>query len=139
MVRDPKDPNGPIMQHREPPSHEQGNAAGRMPYPGEIVGNKTPPYDVTGVDALTPLLMHVDFPATREQIVQAIGQARIALDKQRTISVAEVMEKSAPAEFRSSTEVEQAVQRVWKQIMPRPDPRGGHHRQGDDLTGRPPN
>lgn len=140
MVRDPKDPNGPLMQFREGDHQEQGKVAGRLPYEGEVIGNKVPPYEVTGVDALSPILMHVDFPASKEQIVQTIGQARVALDKTHTISVAELLERTTPERFDSSTEVEQAVERIWQQVMPHPDGgRGGHHRQGDDLTGRRPN
>ena len=138
MVHPQEDKNAEIMQRREPPRHETGEFAGRRPYEGEIIGNKEPPFEVTGMDALSPLLMHVDFPATKEQLAQRIGGARIALDKTHTISVREVIERTAPNEFRSSTEVEHAVERIWRQLVPRGD-RGGRHRQGDDLTGRPPN
>ena len=140
MVHPQEDKNDALMQHRDQqPRHEQPERVrGRLPYEGEIVGNKEPPFEVRGMDALSPLLMHVDFPATKEQIVQAIGGARIAVDKTRTLSVREVLEKTAPNEFRSSTEVEHAVQRIWQQVLPHPD-RGSRHWQGDNLNGRAPN
>ena len=139
MVQDPKDPNGPLMQYREGDRREQGElAGGRLPYEGEVIGNKLPPYEVTGLDALSPLLMHVDFPVTKERLAERIGGARVALDKTRTISVREVIDRTAPNEFRSSGEVEEAVKRIWQQLTARPD-RGSHHRQDDNLTGRKPN
>lgn len=151
MVDPDKDRNDVLMQGREEPDAQPGNNVlgqrnvermdrkedgGRLPYPGEIVGRKEPPFQATGLDALTPLLVHVQFPVTKEELIQAIGQAQVPLDKTRTASVASIIEKTALVRFQSSQEVEQAVARVWDQIFPHQD-RGGRHWQRDNLSGRP--
>lgn len=139
MVQPEEKDNATLMQRREPDAREaRGAGTAPLPYPGEIVGRKAPPFEVTGADALSPLLMHVDFPATREEIIATIGQARIPVDAQHTMSVAEVLARTGPASFRSSTEVEHAVNRIWDDIRPHDD-RGGHPWQADNLTGRKPN
>lgn len=135
MVQDPKHDNSTLMQRREA---EDRRVDAPLPYPGEIVGRKTPPFEVTGVDALSPLLMHVSFPASREEVIAAIGQALIPIDKQHTMSVADVLERTAPLTFRSSAEVEAAVKQIWQGIRPHDD-RGGRHWQRDDTSARDPN
>lgn len=136
MVHPEEDKNRQLHQNRPRPA---GPATGApLPYPGELVGKKEPPYDVTGVDALSPLLMHVEFPATRDEIQRAIGQAVIPIDRHRTRSVAEVLDHVGPDTFRSSREVEDAVNRYWDQIAERTG-RGGRQQKGDNLGGRPPN
>lgn len=139
MVRDQDDQDDERMQHRDQrPRHEQpGRAHGRLPHEGEIVGDKAPPFEVTGMDALSPPRMRVGFPAMKENVIDAIGSARIAVDESRTASVREVIEKTSPDGFRPSTEVEHAVQRIWQQVMPHPACRSPRW-QGDDLDGRSP-
>lgn len=109
----------------------------RAPYPGEIIGDKEPPFDVVGVDALSPILQHVDFPATREDIVAKIGEARIPVSRTKAKSVREVMDFVTPGNFASNREVEEAVKRVWDQVADIDD-RGGHTRQGARTEKRPP-
>jgi transposase InsO family protein len=132
--------NDELMQRREPDRREErlAHEAGRLPYPGEVVGNKLPPYEVTGLDALSPLLVHVDFPASKEEIVARIGQARVPVSKDRTETVADILARTAPGTFRSSSEVERAVAQVWDQVFPHED-RGSRHFQRDNLSKRPPN
>ena len=158
--------NGPIMQKRDedrPDPHlhklKAGEEAGREemsqrhvptsdrvagharftrdPYPGEIVGNKEPPFEVVGLDALSPLLTHVEFPATREQVIERIGAARVPVSRQRAKSVREILEQVAPTEFRSSRELEDSVMRVWDQVA-EIGGRASRHRQNDNLEGRDP-
>ena len=109
----------------------------RAPYPGEVVGNKTPPFEVVGVDALSPILMHVEFPASREDIVEAIGEARIPVSRNRARSVREIMGFLTPDSFASNREVEESLKRVWDQVADNADlsDRGGRQRQ-DDRTER---
>ena len=69
--------------------------------------------EVVGVDALSPLLLRVQFPATKEEVIDAIGAARIPIDAQHTRTVREVLDRTAPATFLNSAEVEAAVARAW--------------------------
>lgn len=129
--------NNVLGEPRAPERMDRKESGGRLPYPGEVVGNKLPPYDVTGLDALSPLLNHVEFPATRAEIVERIGLARVAVDKTTTRTVAEILDLVAPNTFRSHLEVESAVKQVWDRIQPHSgDGRGSHHGQRDDLTGQ---
>lgn len=138
MVQPEEEKNRGIQQRREIDPRESGPAVSHpAPHPGELVGRKQPPYEVVGTDALSPLLMHVDFPATVDDVKNTIGQARIPISSTRTLSVSEVLDKVVPKDFRSSREVEDAVKRVWDQIAPHPD-RGSHHAQRDNLWGREP-
>lgn len=140
MVQPEEDRNATLQQRRDLDHREErlAHEAGRLPHPGEVVGNKLPPYEVTGVDALSPLLVHVDFPATKEEVVARIGSARIAISKEQTLTVAEILALTGPTEFRSSAEVEAAVNQIWDRVYPHED-RGGHQRQRDNLSGRKPN
>lgn len=135
MVHPQEDKNATLQQGREP-QHEPERQAGRLPYPGEIVGRKEPPYHATGLDALSPLLSHVRFPASKEDIIASIGQARIPIDKFRTASVAELLDPLGPNEFPSSAELEQAFARSFRE-QGAGETRGGRQRQGDNVGGRP--
>lgn len=126
------------MQFREGNGRQEAIEGGRLPYENEVIGNKTPPFQVTGVDAISPLLMHVTFPATKEQIMELIGGAQIAVNKTKTMPLRDILDKTAPREFRNRGEVEQAINHVWGQILPHPDPRGSHHQQRDDFERREP-
>ena len=153
MVDAPDRKHDVLMQGRESPDKD-GNAVlgqarmdrlrdkdtgGRLPYEGEVVGGPHPPYEITGLDALSPLLTHVEFPATKAGLIAQIGHARIAIDEQHTRRVAEVLEAVAPNEFPSSAEVEAAVKRAWDQIAHPPDhARGSQHWQRDDVNQRRP-
>lgn len=150
MAHPNKDRNDVLMQGREAPDARPGNDVlgqvaperlerkedgGRLPHDGEIIGRKEPPYQATALDALTPLLVHVDFPATKAQLMETIGHAQVPIDRARTARVADILEKTAPTTFQSSAEVEAAVARIWDQVRPHED-RDGHHWQRDNLTGR---
>lgn len=89
-----------------------------------------------GTDALSPLLVHVRFPATKEQIAAAIGDARVPMGQDRTRTVREILERLAPNAFASSRDVERALEQAWPQVADVAG-RDGRQRQGDDLTGRP--
>lgn len=119
---------------------EPTESGARLPNPGEVAGNKMPPMNVTGLEALSRRLNHVKFPATREyivELVERIGLARIPIDKASTRSVTDIMQMVAPNTFRSHVEVESAVKQVWDRIQTRSgDGRGSHHGQRDDLTGQ---
>jgi hypothetical protein len=131
MAQEQDDRNDKLMQRRKPDPQETGSAtSGRLPFPNEIIGKKEPPFDVTGADAISPLLMHVDFPATKEEIASRIGHARVPVDRKRTETVREVLDRVAPETFRSSREVEDAINRIYE--------RSGTQK-GDDLGGRKPN
>lgn len=131
MTQPRREVNDEIMQRREADPRETGPAtSGRLPYPNEVIGRKEPPFDVTRVDALSPILMHIDFPATKEDIVAKIGQARIPVDQYHTETVAEILDRVAPNSFRSSTEVEAAVNALYERTRTQ---------RGDDLSGRRPN
>lgn len=130
MVQPPGERNAKIMQWREGEKRERGPATDApLPYPNEIVGRKAPPYHGTGADALSPLLMHIAFPATREEIKQAIGQARIPVDRTRTERVDAILDRLGPETYRSSREVEDAVKRLAERT-------GGI---ADDVRRRKPN
>lgn len=133
MVHPQDDKNATLQQGREGPHDTQ---AGRLPHPGEIVGRKEPPYQATGLDALSPLLSHVQFPASKEDVIATIGQARIPIDRFRTASVAELLEPLGPNEFPSSAELEQAFARSFRE-QGAGETRGGRQWQGDDVSGRP--
>jgi len=126
-----------IMQARgDVPREHVGVTHGRLPYPNEVIGRNEPPYHPIGTDALSPLLLHLEFPCTKQQIVDVIGHARIAVSHDATRSVAEIVEMLGPETFTSSREVELAVERVWDQVADLQG-RGGRHWQADNLDGRP--
>lgn len=136
MVHPQEDKNATLQQGRGAQRDQPEGQAGRLPYPGETVGRKEPPYQATGLDALSPLLSHVRFPASKEEIIATIGQARIPIDKLRTATVAELLDPVGPNEFPSSAELEQAFSRVFHEQGAR-ETRGGRQWQGDNVTGRP--
>lgn len=136
MVQPQEDKNEAIMQRRVAQRKEGPPAEHEAPWPGAVVGRPEPPYEVVGLDALSPLLRHVEFPATKEEVAQRIGQARVPISRERTMSVGEILDKVNPTAFRSSMEVEDAVKHAWDDIAPHPDARGGRHRQRDDTGGR---
>lgn len=100
------------------------------PVPGEIIGRKEPPFQATGLDALAPLFRHVDFPATKEEVVEKIGDAVIPIDRQRTSRAEEIIRKTAPDTFRSAQELADAIDRTFHERAPG-ESRGGHHWQRD--------
>jgi hypothetical protein len=125
------------MQARGTRGGEPVAAEGRPPRANEVVGaSQQPPYHPIGADALSPLLLRVAFPATKEEIVDAIGEARIAVSHDRTRSVAEVLDLLAPERYASSLDVERALETAWPEVS-QAQGRGGRARQGDDLSGRP--
>ena len=139
MVHPQEDRNSTLHQSRAPEPREQaGGHAGRPPYAGEIVGRKEPPYQATGLDALSPLLHHVEFPCTLDDVKAAIGQARIPIDKMRTAQVADLLDRIGPMEFRSSRELEVAFSNVFREKGIR-ETRGGNQWQSDNTDGRPVN
>lgn len=139
MVNPHEDRNSVLHQSRaEEPRERAGGHAGRLPYPGEIVGRKEPPYQATGLDALSPLLHHVDFPCTLDDVIAAIGHARIPIDKMRTAQVSDLLQRIGPQEFRSSRELEVAFSNVFREKGIR-ETRGGNRWQSDNTDGRPVN
>lgn len=133
-----QEPTARDLSQREVPAADR--AAGqtrwsRAPYAGEIVGNKTPPFEVVGLDALSPVLTHVDFPATREEIVDAIGDVQIPIDKMRTKTVREMLADVGPTRFASSKILEDSLARAWDTIAER-EGRGGRHWQNDNTPAR---
>lgn len=120
-------------EHREEPLYQTG----RPVEPGEIVGRKEPPFEVTGLDALSPLLAHVEFPATKEEVLARVGAARFPIDRWRTASTASLIEATGAREFRSSRELEVALNRSFHEHPPT-ETRGGYHWQRDDVDGRRP-
>ena len=138
MVHPQEDRNNVLGQAREGEHREQpGNQAGRAVHPGEIVGRKEPPFEVTGLDALSPLLTHIDFPATKDEIIAQIGEAQIPIDKWRTARAADLIEAAGADEFPSSRELEIAINRTFHEHPPG-ESRGGYHWQRDNVDGRPP-
>lgn len=136
MVKPEDQRNAEIMQARGPqPREAHGAGEGRAPWPNEVVGLHEPPYHPIGVDALSPLLLHVAFPATKSDIAQAIGDARIAVSQDHSRKVREILEILAPERFASSREVEEAVRRAWPQVAGLQG-RGARHQKGDNLEGR---
>lgn len=121
---------------QEEPSRVQG----RAPYAGEVVGGRQhPPFEVKGLDALSPILAHVPFPARKADVLAAIGGARIAIDQVKTVSVADILSRVAPERFETSMDLEAAAQRIIREMQPHyEDGRGAHHRQTDNVSGRRP-
>lgn len=137
MVQPKEYDNNTLMQRREPPREPDESHAGRLPYPGEVIGHGAPPYEIIGLDALSPVLSKVDFPATKDALIQQLGEARIPVDQQRLISIRELLDKTTPETFASSREVETAIRRIWQQVVPHPD-RGGRQVQNDNTSARRP-
>lgn len=137
MVQPREDKNDRIMQAREPPREP---TLGRPPEPGEVMGHRGPPFEVVGLDALSPALLHVRFPATLDDVVQALGSVEVPIDKWRTASVAEILDLVALPRFESKAQLEDAVNRSWTRIrdaLGHAGERGGRNRQGDDVAGAP--
>lgn len=129
-----REPSALDMSQREVPAADR--AAGRTrwsrePYAGEIIGNKSPPFEVVGLDALSPVLTHVEFPATREEIVEHIGDVQIPIDKMRTKTAREMLADVGSTRFASGKILEDALARVWDTVAER-EGRGGRHWQNDD-------
>ena len=109
MVHPQEDKNNALHQFR--PVKEERLV--EPPYGGEVIGGRRkPPFEVTGLDALSPILGSVRFPATKEDVIAAIGEAVIPIDKRRTMRVGELVERASPNDFRSSMEFERAIQSV---------------------------
>lgn len=139
MVHPHDDRNNVLHQAREPEHQDEpANEAGRPPYPGEIIGRKEPPFEVTGLDALSPLFAQVKFPATKEEIIAQIGKAMIPIDKWRVAPAADLIRAAGADEFPSSRELEIAIDRGFHEHPPS-EARGGYHWQRDNVDGRPPN
>jgi hypothetical protein len=123
--------NAEIMQRRGyHPAEAEGHGGGREPYPNEIIGLNEPPYHPIGVDALSPILLHVEFPATKEEIARKIGDARIAVSQNETRRIADILAFLGPETFQTSKDVERAAENAWDQIADLQG-RGGRHWQGD--------
>lgn len=91
----------------------------RPPYPGERVGRSGIAHQVVGIDSISPLLSHVSFPATRKQILDTIGDARVALTRHRSASVRDVLTHEAMTganRFESRDSLERALRQSWEQI-----------------------
>ena len=89
-----------------------------------------------GLDALSPLLEHVTFPATKEDVIARIGDLQVPIDKESTSTVRTIVAQVTPESFQSSAALEDAVKARWDDIAMR-EGRGGRHRQSDNLEERP--
>ncbi|HET6403379.1 MAG TPA: hypothetical protein VFH78_01925 [Candidatus Thermoplasmatota archaeon] len=135
MVNPHKDRNNVLHQAREPEHRDDpANEAGRPPYPGEIIGRKEAPFKVTGLDALAPLFANIRFPATKEEVLAALGQVQIPIDKWRLAQAGEILANLAPESFRSSEELQAAFNRTFHERA-QGETRGSHHWQRDDVHG----
>lgn len=136
MVQPQEDRNHERMQRRMMGADEPAATHGRLPDPNQVIGgHPAPPFEVVGLDALSPLLMHIAFPASKDEIVAAIGQARVPITRTRTMSVAEMLDRVMLFEFRGSSDVEAAIDQAWDRIV-EPEGRGGRHHQGSNLMHR---
>lgn len=141
MVDEPKpQQDNKVHQFRDPGraagDESRPRANGRMPYPNEVVGNTNqPPFEVVGTDALSPLLMQVGFPVTKEQLIERIGHARMPIDHRSTRTIREVLERAVPTHFQTSRDVELAVERVLVDFLPLTD---RSKRRGEEFTNRRP-
>ena len=136
MVHPQEDRNNTLQQAREGEHREEpGMEAGRPPYPGEIVGRKEAPFEVTGLDALSPLFANIRFPATKEEIIAQIGEAQIPIDKWRLAPAADLIRLAGADEFPSSRELEVAINRAFHEHPPS-ESRGSYHWQRDNVDGR---
>lgn len=112
------------------PSPAVERDASRLPHPGEIIGRKEPPFQATGLDALSPLLLDVRWPATKAEVIAQVGDAVIPIDQYRTRRAAEIIGLAGPESFRSSKELEDAINHVWHERGAR-ETRGGNQWQRD--------
>ncbi|HUR69134.1 MAG TPA: hypothetical protein VM370_07790 [Candidatus Thermoplasmatota archaeon] len=102
--------------------HEEKNDALRLPREqtidrslaeGEVLGgHRKPPFHVVGLDALAPALYTVPFPATKEEILDRLGDVRMPIDKRRTRLVGEIVERALPEQYATATDLMAALQRV---------------------------
>lgn len=122
----------PQKDNTLPQFRDQGadRPAGPAPRPNEVIGHGRKGHAVRGLDALTPILAHVAFPASKTEVIEAIGQVRVPIDRVATKSVREIVEMTAPETFATSDDLTSAIAHVWDRIQPHyEDGRGAHHHQ----------
>lgn len=128
MVHHQPNKDNTLPQFREP--SEPDSPAGRPPRANEVIGHGGRFHQVTGMDALSPILAHVPFPASKGEIIAILGDARIAIDKVATMPVRAILDMTAPETFASQQDLERAIQHVWNRIQPHyENGRGAHHQK----------
>lgn len=114
-----REPAGAEMDQRNIPARDKvvGHTRWkRAPYAGEVPGHQTPPYDIIGVQALSPMLTHVEFPASSDDILAALGDVRIPISQREVRTVREMLDLIGGGSYQSAAQFEDAVARNWDRI-----------------------
>lgn len=119
MVDHPKpQQDNKVHQFRAPGERgDEGAPPGAAPVPGPnqvVGGGGGPPYESKGIRAFALLLPRIEFPISKDRLIQQLGHARIAVDSHRTRSIHEVLEHTVPERFESREVLEQAVERALR-------------------------